>query len=182
MKQQPRKFSSREIPRSEFKSFLNRLAASVSSKRVFLSALAALFFLAPGLARAQAPVTDDTYSQRGREWTNGGAPLVVVQSPNVNGYLRFNLSVFPPNLQSGDIEKATLKLFVNSVQGAGTMYVCRLEANQPWDEKNFARLRTELRSRHRSDSCADDQGHDFELRGDRCDADRAILVSKSRHE
>src|SRR5580704_19415097 len=80
----------------EGKSFLNRLAASVSSKRVLLSALAALFFLAPGLARAQAPVTDDTYSQRGREWTNGGAPLVVVQSPNVNGYLRFCLSSQSP--------------------------------------------------------------------------------------
>ena len=129
--------SSQRKSSSEFKTFLATLASSVSSKRVFLSALAAIFFLAPGLAHAQAPVTDDTYSQRGREWTNGGAPVVVVQSPNVNSYLRFNLSVFPPNLQSGEIEKATLKLFVNSVQGAGTMYVCRLQANQGWDEKTL---------------------------------------------
>ncbi|MGB9335446.1 MAG: hypothetical protein WCB14_10600, partial [Candidatus Acidiferrales bacterium] len=102
-------------------------------------ALGAVSLLAPVAARAQSPVTDDTYSQRGREWTNGSAPLVVVQSPNVNSYLRFNLSVFPPNLQSGDIQQATLKLFVNSVQGAGTMYVCRLEANQPWSEKLLGR-------------------------------------------
>ena len=92
-------------------------------------------------------MTDDTYSQRGHEWTNGSAPLVVVQSPNVNGYLRFNLAVFPPNLQSGDIQQATLKLFVNSVQGAGTMYVCRLEANQSWNEKFWAaRSRVAIRA------------------------------------
>ena len=104
---------------------LKRIAMKFTSRIAIGIALCAATLLAPVTARAQAPVTDDTYSQRGREWTNGGAPLVVVQSPNVNGYLRFNLSVFPANLQSGDIEKATLKLFVNSVQGAGTMYVCR---------------------------------------------------------
>src|SRR5271156_3159824 len=120
-------------PLSTFK----RYAMKFTSRITIGIALCAASLLAPVVAHAQAPVTDDTYSQRGREWSNGSAPLVVVQSPNVNGYLRFNLSVFPPNLQSGDIEKATLKLFVNSVQGAGTMYVCRLEANQPWDEKKL---------------------------------------------
>ena len=127
--------SDSQAPNPRRHSPLKRIAMKFTSRIAIGIALCAATLLAPVTARAQAPVTDDTYSQRGREWTNGGAPLVVVQSPNVNGYLRFNLSVFPANLQSGDIEKATLKLFVNSVQGAGTMYVCRLEPNQPWDEK-----------------------------------------------
>src|SRR5580704_10087052 len=116
---------------------LKRSAMKFLRRTTVALALGAAALIAPVVTRAQAPVTDDTYSQRGREWTNGGAPVVIVQSPNVNSYLRFNLSVFPPNLQSGEIEKATLKLFVNSVQGAGTMYVCRLQANQGWDEKTL---------------------------------------------
>jgi hypothetical protein len=48
--------------------------------------------------------------------------------------------------------------------------------------KNFNRRRTGLRSEHGCDSRADDEGHDFELRGDRRHADRPLLVRKSRIE
>ena len=129
---------------------LERTAMKFMRKTAVALALGAVSLLAPMAAHAQAPVTDDTYSQRGREWTNGSAPLVVVQSPNVNGYLRFNLSVFPPMLLGSDIQQATLKLFVNSVQGAGTMYVCRLEANQQWMKRSWrAPSRVAIRARTR---------------------------------
>ncbi len=116
---------------------LKRTAMNVARKTALALTLGAVSLLAPIAARAQAPVTDDTYSTRGGAWNNGSSPLVIVQSPNTNGYVRFNLSVFPPDMQPGDIQKATLKMFVNSVQGAGTLYVCRLEANQAWDEKTL---------------------------------------------
>ncbi|HUJ81741.1 MAG TPA: hypothetical protein VLW83_07650, partial [Candidatus Acidoferrales bacterium] len=64
-----------EISNGDSRSHLDRIATSLFSRRVIFSALIAFFFFVPSLARAQAPVTDDTYSQRGREWTNGSAPL-----------------------------------------------------------------------------------------------------------
>ena len=84
---------------------------------------------------AQAPVTDDTYAQTGKNANHGSESKINIQSPNINGFLRFNLSVYPSTLNPNQIEKATLRLFVNDTTVTpGTFWVCRLASNQPWLE------------------------------------------------
>src|ERR1700683_5597101 len=101
----------------------------IISRRIHLLALLSLLclsFLIPGLARAQSPVTDDTYAQSGTSGTNGHNIYLVVSSPNTNAYVRFSLADIPSTITSSGIEKATLRLFVNNIPNtAGNFYICR---------------------------------------------------------
>ena len=99
------------------------------STRIGLVALLGFFFLAPLLAWAQAPATDDTYAQSGSSLNNGASSSLLVESPSVNTYIRFNLAAFPSTLTSSDVQQGTLRLFVNKVTMPGSFYICRLAAN-----------------------------------------------------
>ena len=116
----------------------------IISRRIHLLALLSflgLSLFSPGLARAQAPVTDDTYAQNGTNGNNGTNVHLVVASPNTNAYLRFSLAEIPSTLNGSSVEKATLRLFVNDVAiTAGNFYICRLEANQIWTEDTLTGL------------------------------------------
>ena len=116
----------------------------IISRRIHLLALLSflgLSLFSPALARAQAPVTDDTYAQNGTSGNNGTNVHLVVASPNTNAYIRFSLAEIPSTLNGSSVEKATLRLFVNDVAiTAGNFYICRLEANQVWTEDTLTGL------------------------------------------
>ncbi|MGA7624435.1 MAG: hypothetical protein WCA91_12725, partial [Candidatus Acidiferrales bacterium] len=116
----------------------------IISRRIHFLALLSflgLSLLAPGLARAQAPATDDTYAQNGTSGNNGTNTHLTVASPSTNAYVRFSLAEIPATVNGSGVEKATLRLFVNDVANTpGNFYICRLEANQVWTESTLTGL------------------------------------------
>ncbi|MGA8230036.1 MAG: hypothetical protein WB795_01040, partial [Candidatus Acidiferrales bacterium] len=82
----------------------------ISVKRVLQLALVALCFLAPGLARAQAPPTDDTYALVGATGPTGsnGASTVLVVNPTNDAYIKFNMAGFSSVSSGSQVQQATL--------------------------------------------------------------------------
>ncbi len=89
-----------------------------------------LFFVLASLTLlAQAPPSADTFSAVSSPRTNyGGWPLLVVQQGS-NSYVQFNLSTVPAN---ATVAKASLRLFVNSVNRGGNFDV--FEIDSAWSE------------------------------------------------
>jgi hypothetical protein len=80
-------------------------------------------------------VENDTYNNSGMaNSVNGMSDNIVVRDTNGirQGYARFDLSTLPNGITSADIEKATLRLFVNDVNSAGSIDIHRVTA--AWDE------------------------------------------------
>ena len=65
----------------------------ISIKRVLQLALVAACFLAPGLARAQAPASDDTFAPLGGTASNGASTVLTVNS-TTDAYIKFNMGGF----------------------------------------------------------------------------------------
>ena len=98
--------------------------------RLSMSVLAVLCL--GGAAFAQAPPSDDTFSNsNNKTQKNGSANLIVVQS-GATGYIKFNLGTIPPN---ATITKATLRLYVNAFVTAGSFDV--YEVNTSWSESTL---------------------------------------------
>jgi trimeric autotransporter adhesin len=77
----------------------------------------------------QAPPSADTFTLNTTPKTNyGQSPLLAVTS-GASTFIQFNLSELPPN---ATVSKATLRLYVDAVTGAGTFDV--YEVNTPWTE------------------------------------------------
>ena len=112
----------------------------ISIKRILQLALVAAFVLAPGLARAQAPVTDDTYATPGSPAPNGTSPALTVSS-GTNAYLKFNLNGFSSVTSGSQIQQASLKIFLDTIADAGTISICALapngSPNPPWTEASL---------------------------------------------
>src|SRR5271165_3472613 len=80
-------------------------------------------------ALAQAPPSGDTYSSSAAPTTNfGGKPTLLVQ-PGINAYVQFNLSMLPAGAV---INKATLRLYVDTVVQGGSFDVYELDSS--WSE------------------------------------------------
>ncbi len=97
--------------------------ASVIS--ALLLAVMALLLSSP--ARAQLVATDNAYTQQNSATTNtaGGNNLFVRGSTTAdrNTYVRFNLSALPSGLTASNISTATMMVFANGVNTAGTFDV-----------------------------------------------------------
>ena len=92
--------------------------------------LSFLFFVTlaamPSTVRGQsAPATDDASTQLSSPTTNFGTSFKLgVQGPNLQeAFIRFDLSVLPSGLQASNINKATLRLFLDNVSVGGTFDV-----------------------------------------------------------
>lgn len=100
-------------------------------------------------AAAQIPVTDDTFITTAEPAKNFGSfPALVVESPTATGlmgsvgqpggftttsYIRFDLASYvPPGVNSSNVSKATLRLYVDAILSAGTFDVYL--AGAPWSE------------------------------------------------
>ena len=110
------------------KDLVERLAMNFSLKRIVRFAIITALLAFPGIARAQhATPSDDTMATNG-SGTNYGTNLhLTVTSPNTNSFIRFDLGVVPSGVTGTEIQKATLRLFVNDIANTtGTFWVCRL--------------------------------------------------------
>src|SRR5712692_10535898 len=112
---------------------------NISSTRLFQFALVVLFLFAPSLVRAQAPVSNDSWAQAGSNKNNGADQGLNVSSGSSgqNAYIKFDLNVFPSGLTGSDVQRATLKLFVDHIGQPGTFYVCRLYLSPSWTESTL---------------------------------------------
>jgi len=111
----------------------------ISIKRVLQLALIAACFLAPGLARAQAPASDDTYAPNQNPYggANGASTVLIVNSTN-NAYIKFNMAGFSNVTSGSQIQQATLKLFLDTAPKDGNLQICALENSVAWTESSLA--------------------------------------------
>ena len=117
----------------------------ISIQRVLQLALVAACFLAPGLARAQAPASDDTYATiNGNNSGAGGSPqgasTNLLVNSTTNAYLKFNMGGFSSVGSGSQVQQATLKLFLDTVTNpptGGTLSVCPLEDSIPWNDSQL---------------------------------------------
>ena len=85
-------------------------------------------------AYAQISPSNDAYTDTASPTTNFGAKAMLdVQSASQNSYILFDLSEIPAGYTGSNITKATLKLYVNAVTGAGSFNVDFV--NGAWTEK-----------------------------------------------
>src|SRR6266700_1579707 len=77
-----------------------------------------------GMASAQIPATDDSYTASSSASGNfGNQSMLNVIGPGVNSYIRFDLTALPAGLTSSNISKATVRLNINGVTSGGTFDV-----------------------------------------------------------
>ncbi len=69
-----------------------------------------------------------------------GPLVLVMQSPNYNTYIHFNMGVFPPTLTSSEIDKATLRFLVDSISNSGQFSLFRLYLSPTWTESTLTGL------------------------------------------
>src|SRR5579859_3860036 len=106
----------------------------MSHRALRMGLYAALFLgLFLGLAAAQIPATDDSYTASSSPTSNYGTQSMLdVIGPGVNSYIRFDLTSFPAGLTGSNISKATVRLNVNGVTTGGTFDV--YEVSKSWTE------------------------------------------------
>jgi hypothetical protein len=109
--------------------------------------VAAVALLLPEQARAQLPVTSNAYTNQYTPGTNygGSATLGVQVRPRTgyfsrvgdiqNSYVQFSLAPLPAGLTSSNVSNATLELFVNTVNFAGTFDVYCVDT--AWSESTI---------------------------------------------
>src|SRR5580658_2658113 len=99
--------------------------------RLAIAALA----LAPiaGFAQTLAP-SQDAYYVSGNGSNFGTATTVTVGSSGSIGLVQFDLTQLPAGLTSGQIQKATLTLFLDHVNSGGTINIDTVSASTPWSE------------------------------------------------
>jgi outer membrane protein assembly factor BamB len=110
--------------------------APLVSGFVFSLLMASGLLLSPARASAQLPPTDDSYTQRNAPNSNFGTAgtLDVLGSATAGrtAYIRFSLSPLPAGLTGSNVSIATLNLFVNTANAAGTFDVFLVSST--WSE------------------------------------------------
>src|ERR1700690_3319035 len=121
------------------KDLVERLAMNFSLKTFVRIATIAALLAFPGIARAQhATPTDDTMAVNGSSTNYGSNVHLTVASPNTNAFIKFDLSVLPSGVTGSEIQKATLRLFINDIANdPGTFWVCRLATPPTWTESSL---------------------------------------------
>jgi hypothetical protein len=66
----------------------------------------------------------------------GSTPTITVGSANSFGLLQFDLSQLPAGVTAGQIQKATLTLFLNHVNSGGTINIDTVSTSTPWSESS----------------------------------------------
>jgi hypothetical protein len=91
--------------------------------------------LAPiaGLAQTLAPL-QDTYYVPGNGSNFGTATTITVGSSGSIGLVQFDLTQLPAGLTAGQIQKATLTLFLDHVNSGGSINIDTVSASTPWGE------------------------------------------------
>ena len=85
-------------------------------------------------------LTDDTYTKQDKVTENNGAQQVLKINDKVAGkehvgFARFDLTPLPDGITGADIEKATLRVWVEKVGQAGDINFVIVQ--NPWDESTL---------------------------------------------
>ena len=88
-----------------------------------LRTLCLFLTIAPQFVSAQIPATDDSYTTSSSPTSNFGTQPNLLLMQGVNSYIRFDLSALPPGLTSSNINKATVRLYIDGVTTSGTLDV-----------------------------------------------------------
>jgi hypothetical protein len=107
-------------------------------KRIFFCFT--LILTSSALLLAQAPISNDAYTNSSFPNTNFGSHIVLSVGPTSKTYLRFNLSGLPAATTGSHVAKATLKLWVNPVGSGGSLDVYRVDGE--WAEKTITAANT----------------------------------------
>jgi len=95
-----------------------------------------LLLAIPGVSLAQAPATDDAYTIANSRSNSGASGSLVVQSPGINTWLKFDvLSRLPAGTTGSEIAKATVRLYVSGVTHSGSFNVYRVTGS--WNESSI---------------------------------------------
>lgn len=99
------------------------------------AAIMASVLVLPVAKAQEAPLTDDTYVTSGAPSFNYGvSPFLRVSSTN-EMFLKFNLSVLPAGTTPEEVGRATLVLWVDSLNEAGAIDVVPVKG--PWSESTL---------------------------------------------
>src|SRR5580700_4298758 len=106
----------------------------IRMKNLTRFALAALA-LAPVAVFAQTlSPSQDAYYVPGNAGNFGTATTITVGSSASVGLVQFDLTQLPAGLTAAQIQKATLTLFLDHVNSAGTINIDTVSASTPWSE------------------------------------------------
>jgi hypothetical protein len=86
-----------------------------------------------GYAQTLTP-SADAYVVPGNSTNYGTSAWVTVGSSSSFGLIQFDLSQLPAGVTSGQIQKATLTLFVNHLNSAGSINIDTVSPTTPWSE------------------------------------------------
>src|SRR3984885_6230888 len=86
-----------------------------------------------GLTQTLDP-SQDAYFVPGNGSNFGTATTITVGSSSSVGLVQFDLSQLPPGVTSAQIQKATLTLFLDHVNSAGTINIDTVSSSTPWGE------------------------------------------------
>ena len=101
---------------------------------VLTAVLMGALLLWPGVAPAvDTFATDDAYTSASASSTNFGFRDTLAVSSDAKTFIRFDLSLLPSGICGSNVQKASLKLYVNNVAAAGTFDVKQLTSNS-WNE------------------------------------------------
>ncbi len=120
---------------------LGEKAGKLISKGLLVSLLIAISILLPSLSFAvEATLTDDAYTYSGSRTANtryGTQPILSVRgAPGgaalKRSFLKFDLSTLPAGTTGANVQKATLKLYVNKLTASGSFDIAKVTAD--WNE------------------------------------------------
>lgn len=117
----------------------NQRNGSIMLCLLTLLLVAGTILVVPSLSfSTEATLTDDAYTYSGSKATKYGTQSILSirgapgGPPLKRSFLKFDFTTLPGSLAGGDIEQATLKLFVRNLGTAGSFDIFSVAAN--WDE------------------------------------------------
>ena len=117
-----------------------RILRSISRLTFAAVAAMAAIALSPSAAFADTVhVAEDAYTRAENPNQNKGSDKSIEVKDQTGkdriGYAKFDFSTLPNDVVGDDIVKATLRMWIERVDGSGTIEVRRVEAN--WDESSI---------------------------------------------
>lgn len=114
---------------------LSRIAVAVKA-----AVYGTLVLASAGTIADTLHLTDDTYTKQDKVTENNGAQQVLQINDKVAGkervgFARFDLTPLPDGITGADIEKATLRVWVEKVGQAGDINFVIVQS--PWDESTL---------------------------------------------
>jgi len=102
-----------------------------ATRPLVLSLALGLFYSSITYA-ANLPVSADTYTSNHERPQTHGSQSDLNISIHESSYLKFDLSSLPADLTNSQIRQAVLRVYVNSINGSGTVSVAQVTS--PWSE------------------------------------------------